>query len=78
MVEAVRVGLEASAACRSMIEGLAGLRGARAAGPKVALLALDKQGRAGVFSVQPGFTYALIDAAGQIRIERAGALLEAP
>ena len=45
---------------------------------QVALLALDKQGRAGAFALQPGFTYAVTDAAGQTRIERAGALFEAP
>ena len=48
------------------------------AGSQVALLALDKQGRAGGFALQPGFTYAVTDAAGQPRIERAGALFEAP
>jgi N4-(beta-N-acetylglucosaminyl)-L-asparaginase len=44
------------------------------AGSQVALLALDKQGRAGAFALQPGFTYAVTDTAGQTRIERAGAL----
>lgn len=78
VVEAMRVGLEPSAACRSVVERLASLRGAKVAGSQVALLALNKQGRAGAFALQPGFTYAVTDAAGQTRIERAGALFEAP
>ena len=57
-----------------MIERLARLRGTKVAQSQVALLALDKQGRAGAFALQPGFTYAVTDAAGRIRIEHAGAL----
>ena len=78
VVEALRHGLDPTAACRSVIERLARLRGTKVAGSQVALLALDKQGRAGAFALQPGFTYAVTDAAGQTRIERAGALFEAP
>jgi len=74
VVEAMRHGLDPSAACRSVIERLARLRGTRVAQSQVALLALDKQGRAGAFALQPGFTYAVTDATGRIRIERAGAL----
>lgn len=78
VVEAMRHGLDPTAACRSVIERLARLRGTRVAGSQVALLALDKQGRAGAYALQPGFTYAVTDAAGQTRIERAGSLFEAP
>ena len=78
VVEAMRHGLDPTAACRGVIERLARLRGTKVAGSQVALLALDKQGRAGAFALQPGFTYAVTDAAGQTRIERAGALFEAP
>ncbi|MDI1325792.1 MAG: N(4)-(beta-N-acetylglucosaminyl)-L-asparaginase [Brevundimonas sp.] len=74
VVEAMRHGLGPTAACRSVIERLARLRGARVAGSQVALLALDKAGRAGAFALQPGFTFAVTDAAGRTRIERAGAL----
>jgi len=77
VVEAMRHGMDPTAACRSVIERLARLRGTRVAASQVALLALDKQGRAGAFALQPGFTYAVTDAAGETRIERAGALLEA-
>ncbi|WP_439476083.1 N(4)-(beta-N-acetylglucosaminyl)-L-asparaginase [Brevundimonas sp.] len=77
VVEAMRHGMDPAAACRSVIERLARLRGTKVAGSQVALLALDKQGRAGGFALQPGFTYAVTDAAGQTRIERAGALFEA-
>lgn len=77
VVEAMRHGLDPTAACRSVIERLAGLRGTRVAASQVALLALDKQGRAGAFALQPGFTYAVTDAAGRTRIERAGALFSA-
>jgi N4-(beta-N-acetylglucosaminyl)-L-asparaginase len=74
VVETMRHGLDPTAACRSVIERLARLRGPKVAGSQVALLALDKQGRAGAFALQPGFTWAVTDAAGQTRIERAGAL----
>lgn len=77
VVEAMRHGLDPAAACRSVIERLARLRGSKVANSQVALLALDKQGRAGAFALQPGFTYALTDAAGRTRIERAGALFSA-
>jgi len=77
VVEAMRHGLDPTAACRSVIERLARLRGTRVADSQVALLALDKSGRAGAFALQPGFTYAVTDAAGQTRIERAAALFEA-
>ncbi len=78
VVEAMRHGLDPTAACRSVIERLARLRGTRVAGSQVAVLALDKTGRAGAFALQPGFTYAVTDAAGRTRIERAAALFEAP
>jgi N4-(beta-N-acetylglucosaminyl)-L-asparaginase len=78
VVEAMRHGLDPTAACRRVIERLARLRGPKVAGSQVALLALDKQGRAGAFALQPGFTFAVTDAAGRTRIERAGALFEAP
>jgi N4-(beta-N-acetylglucosaminyl)-L-asparaginase len=78
VVEAMRAGLDPAAACRRVIERLARLRGSTVANSQVALLALDKQGRAGGFALQPGFTYAVTDASGQTRIERAGALFETP
>ena len=77
VIEAMRHGLDPTAACRRVIERLARLRGAKVAASQVALLALDKHGRAGAFALQPGFTYAITDAAGATRIERAGALFEA-
>ncbi len=77
VVEAMRAGLDPTAACRRVIERLARLRGSKVAASQVALLALDKQGRAGAFALQPGFTYAVTDAAGDVRVERAAALFEA-
>lgn len=77
VVEAMRAGLDPTAACRRVIERLARLRGTKVAASQVALLALDKQGRAGAFALQPGFTYAVTDATGRTRIERAAALFEA-
>lgn len=77
VVEAMRGGLDPTAACRRVVERLARLRGSRVAASQVALLALDKQGRAGAFALQPGFTYAVTDATGAVRIERAAALFEA-
>ena len=78
VVEAMRHGMDPTAACRSVIERLARLRGTKVAASQVALLALDKQGRAGAFALQPGFTYAMTDAGGQTRIVRAAALFETP
>ncbi len=78
VVEAMRHGMDPTAACRSVIERLARLRGTKVAASQVALLALDKQGRAGAFALQPGFTYAVTDAGGQTRIARAAALFETP
>jgi N4-(beta-N-acetylglucosaminyl)-L-asparaginase len=78
VVEAMRHGMDPTAACRSVIERLARLRGTKVAASQVALLALDKQGRAGAFALQPGFTYAVTDAGGQTRIARAAALFENP
>ncbi|WP_292065166.1 N(4)-(beta-N-acetylglucosaminyl)-L-asparaginase [Brevundimonas sp. UBA7664] len=78
VVEAMRHGMDPTAACRSVIERLARLRGTKVAASQVALLALDKQGRAGAFALQPGFTYAVTDTSGQTRIARAAALFETP
>ena len=77
VVEAMRHGMDPNAACRAVIERLARLRGAKVAASQVALLALDKRGRAGAFALQPGFTYAVTNAAGQTRIERAQSLFGA-
>lgn len=77
VVEAMRAGLDPAAACRRVIQRLARLRGDRIADHQVALLALDRQGRAGGFALRPGFTYAATTAAGETRIERAGSLFDA-
>ena len=76
VVEAMRAGLDPTAACRRVIERLVRLRGQKIANSQVALLALDKQGRAGGFALQPGFTYAVTDASGHTRIERAASLFQ--
>lgn len=76
VVEAMRAGLDPTAACRRVIERLARLRGQKIANSQVALLALDKQGRAGGFALQPGFTYAVTDASDHTRIERAASLFQ--
>jgi N4-(beta-N-acetylglucosaminyl)-L-asparaginase len=74
VVEAMRAGLDPDAACKRVIERLARLRGDRIADHQVALLALDKQGRAGGYALRPGFTYAVTDAVGDTRLVRAGSL----
>jgi N4-(beta-N-acetylglucosaminyl)-L-asparaginase len=74
VVEAMRAGLAPDAACKRVIERLARLRGDRIADHQVALLALDRQGRAGAFALHPGFTYAVTDAAGETRLVRAESL----
>jgi N4-(beta-N-acetylglucosaminyl)-L-asparaginase len=77
VVEAMRHGLSPTEACRSVIERLARLRGTAIKDHQVALLALSKDGRVGGWALQPGFTYAVTDAAGNTRIERAGAFFTA-
>lgn len=74
VVEAMRAGADPTSACRAVIERLARLRGTRVAESQVAFLALDKQGRAGGFALQPGFTFATTDLAGQTRMQAAEAL----
>lgn len=78
VVEAMRAGASPEDACRQVIERLARLRGARIAASQVAFLALDKQGRAGGFALQPGFTFAVTGADGATRIESAGSLFGDP
>lgn len=74
VVEAMRAGLDPDAACKRVIERLARLRGEKIADHQVALLALDRQGRAGGYALRPGFTYAVTDAAGETRLVRAESL----
>ncbi len=74
VVEAMRAGLHPDAACQRVIERLVRLRGDLVADHQVALLALDRQGRAGAFALRPGFTYAVTDAIGETRLVRAGSL----
>lgn len=77
VVEAMRHGMSPTEACRSVIERLARLRGTAIKDHQVALLALAKDGRVGGWALQSGFTYAVTDASGNTRIERAGALFTA-
>ncbi|QTC91531.1 N(4)-(beta-N-acetylglucosaminyl)-L-asparaginase [Brevundimonas goettingensis] len=77
VVEAMRHGMSPTEACRSVVERLARLRGAAIKDHQVALLALSKTGVAGGWALQPGFTYAVTDAAGNTRIERAGSFFGA-
>lgn len=74
VVEGMRAGLDPATACRQVIERLARLRGDKVARSQVALLALDRHGRAGGYALQPGFTYAVTAANGDTRIVRAGSL----
>lgn len=76
VVEGLRAGLDPTTACRRVIERLARLRGDKIARSQVAFLALDRQGRAGGFALQPGFTYAVTTADGATRIVRADSLFE--
>ena len=77
VVEAMRQGKSPTEACRSVIERLARLRGTAVADHQVAFLALSKQGEWGGWALQPGFTFAVTDASGATRVERAGSLFEA-
>lgn len=74
VVEAMRHGLEPTAACRQVVERIARLRGRAVAEAQVGMLALSKDGRVGAFALQPGFTYAVTRADGSTEILRAEAL----
>jgi N4-(beta-N-acetylglucosaminyl)-L-asparaginase len=68
VTSSMRAGLSPAAACREAVMHIRKLRGAALADEQVGFLAIDRQGRYGAFALQPGFTYAVTDAAGETRV----------
>ena len=71
VVGSMRAGLSPDAACREAVEHIARLRGPAVRDVQVGFLAIDRIGRVGAFALQPGFTFAVTDAAGRTEIRRA-------
>jgi len=61
VVELMRQGLTPEEACRRAVERIIRIKGDKAKSIQVAFLALNKQGVAGAFAIQKGFSYALRD-----------------
>lgn len=77
VVGSMRMGMSAMAACREAVEHIVKLRGDAVKDAQVAFLAIDKDGRAGAFAIQPGFTYAVTDAAGRTAVHPSDSLRRA-
>ena len=75
VVEAMRSGKSPQAACESVIKRYFRQRGEKARGKQICLLAMDRNGKAGAFSLMPGFVYA-ITGHGIHEVRKAGYLLE--
>lgn len=59
VVEAIRSGKGVQAACEAVIKRYYRSRGEAARGKQVCLLAMDKNGNVGAYSLMPGFVYSL-------------------
>jgi N4-(beta-N-acetylglucosaminyl)-L-asparaginase len=76
VVEAMRSGKGAQSACEAVIKRYYRRRGEAAKGKQVCLLAMDKNGNVGAYSLMPGFVYALT-CNGVHEIRKAAYLLDA-
>lgn len=74
VVHSMRTGLSPAAACREAVLHIRRIRGERLKDEQVGFLALDRAGRWGGFALQPGFTFAVTDAAGQTRVIKSDSL----
>ncbi len=70
----MRAGLSPAAACREAVMHIKRLRGAGLSDEQVGFLAIDRLGRYGAFALQPGFTYAVTDAAGETTVLKSQSL----
>ena len=76
-VASMRHGMSPQAACEEAARHIASLRGDAIKGVQVGFLAMDIRGRIGAFCLLPGFTYAVTDATGKTRVEKAPSLFKA-
>lgn len=77
VVSSMRAGLSPAAACREAVEHIARLRGDAVKDEQVGFLALGLDGSVGAFALQPGFTYAVTNAAGETKVLPSGSLFKA-
>ncbi|MBN3537367.1 N(4)-(beta-N-acetylglucosaminyl)-L-asparaginase [Sphingomonas pseudosanguinis] len=77
VVASMRGGMAPQAACEEAARHIAALRGDAIKGVQVGFLAMDPAGRIGAFCLLPGFTYAVTDAVGRTRVEKAPSLFKA-
>jgi N4-(beta-N-acetylglucosaminyl)-L-asparaginase len=74
VVHSMRAGLSPAEACREAVLHIRRVRGARLTDEQVGFLALDRAGRWGAYALQPGFTFAVTDAAGRTRVIKSDSL----
>ncbi|PVX29465.1 N(4)-(beta-N-acetylglucosaminyl)-L-asparaginase [Sphingomonas pokkalii] len=77
VVSSMRAGMSPMAACREAVLHIAKLRGDAVKDAQVGFLAIDRNGRVGAYSLQPGFTYAVTDLGGQTTVHAAQSLGQA-
>ncbi|MFM7765496.1 MAG: isoaspartyl peptidase/L-asparaginase family protein [Sphingomonadales bacterium] len=75
VVEAMRSGKSAQAACEAVIKRYYKRRGDKAYGKQVCLLAMDNYGNVGAFSLMPGFLYS-VTCNGTNEVRKAAYLLD--
>jgi N4-(beta-N-acetylglucosaminyl)-L-asparaginase len=75
VVEAMRSGKSAQAACEAVIKRYYKRRGDKAFGKQVCLLAMDNYGNVGAFSLMPGFVYS-VTCNGTNEVRKAAYLLD--
>lgn len=77
VVHSMRAGLSPAAACREAVLHIRRVRGERLQDEQVGFLAIDRAGRWGAYALQPGFTFAVTDAAGRTRVIKSQSLARA-
>ncbi|MBM3399547.1 MAG: N(4)-(beta-N-acetylglucosaminyl)-L-asparaginase [Bacteroidetes bacterium] len=75
VVEAMRSGKSAQAACEAVIRRYYKRRGDKAHGKQLCLLAMDNAGNVGAFSLMPGFVYS-VNCNGTNEVRKAAYLLD--
>jgi N4-(beta-N-acetylglucosaminyl)-L-asparaginase len=63
VVECMRQGMGPEEACKSVVERIIRIKGEKAKDIQVAFIALNKKGETGGYAIQPGFSYAIKNAA---------------
>lgn len=76
VVHSMRAGMSAMDACREAVTHIAKLRGNGIKDEQVAFLALAPDGSVGAFALQPGFTYAVTNSAGETKVHPSASLFK--